>query len=64
MKKTTNVKPSSSFTIVELNPDHSFNIDQPTLTDIVKEKNLEARTKHDCVDGIASAPQAKVNMAF
>ena len=38
MKKTTNVKPSSPLTIVELNPDHSFSIDETTLTDIVKEK--------------------------
>ena len=33
--------PTPSFTVVDLNPHHSFDIDQTALTDIVKEKELE-----------------------
>ena len=60
MKKTAYVKPSSSFMTVDLSPEHSFTIDQKTLTHIAREKDLRTLRKLDGVDGIASALQANV----
>ncbi|KAK7271828.1 hypothetical protein RJT34_28041 [Clitoria ternatea] len=55
-KKKTKVPSSSpSFTVVDLNPPHYFEIDQDTLINIVKEKDLENLNKLGGVEKVASA---------
>ncbi|KAG4914774.1 hypothetical protein AAZX31_19G035000 [Glycine max] len=52
--------PTPSFTVVDLNPHHSFDIDQTALTDIVKEKDLENLDRFGGVEGVAKALQTHV----
>jgi hypothetical protein len=41
------IAPTPSFTVVDLNSSpHSYTIDQETLIDIVKEKNIETLQNH------------------
>ncbi|XP_020234394.1 putative calcium-transporting ATPase 13, plasma membrane-type [Cajanus cajan] len=53
-------KPTSSFTVVDLNSHHSFGIDQTTLTDIVKEKDLQSLENFGGVEGVATALETHV----
>ncbi|TKY50099.1 putative calcium-transporting ATPase 13 [Spatholobus suberectus] len=52
--------PTPSFTVVDLYSHHSFDIDQTTLTDIVKEKDLQNLDKFGGVEGVASALETHV----
>ncbi|KAL2335357.1 hypothetical protein Fmac_016570 [Flemingia macrophylla] len=52
--------PTPSFTVVDSNPHHSFGVDQTTLTDIVKEKDLESLENFGGVEGIATALETHV----
>ncbi|KAK7381170.1 hypothetical protein VNO78_33699 [Psophocarpus tetragonolobus] len=52
--------PTPSFTVVDLIPEHSFDIDQTTLTDIVKEKDLHNLDKLGGVEGVATALETHV----
>jgi Ca2+-transporting ATPase len=56
------IAPTPSFTVVDLNSPHSFTIDQETLIDIVKEKNIETLQNHGGVEAIAS--NLKTNIEF
>jgi len=60
--KKPKITPTPSFTVVDLNSPHSFTIDQETLIDIVKEKNIETLQKHGGVEGVASS--LKTNIEF
>ncbi|XP_057445416.1 putative calcium-transporting ATPase 13, plasma membrane-type [Lotus japonicus] len=64
-KNKPKISHSSSFTVLDLdgppqNHNHSFAIDQATLSDIVKEKNLHNLQKHGGVDGVASALESNI----
>lgn len=56
------ISPIPSFTVVDLNPPNSFTIDQQTLNDVVKEKDIDILQKHGGVEGIASS--LKTNVEF
>ncbi|XP_045814694.1 putative calcium-transporting ATPase 13, plasma membrane-type [Trifolium pratense] len=58
------IAPTPSFTLVDLNlsPHHSYTIDQETLIDIVKEKNIETLQNHGGVEVVAS--NLKTNIEF
>ncbi|KAK7364974.1 hypothetical protein VNO80_13724 [Phaseolus coccineus] len=53
-------RPPPSFVTVDLIPNHSFGIDQTTLTDIVKEKDLKNLDKIGGVEGVATALETHV----
>lgn len=64
-KNKPKISHSSSFTVLDLdgppqNHNHSFAIDQATLSDIVKEKNLHNLQKQGGVDGVASALESNI----
>ncbi|CAJ1947262.1 unnamed protein product [Sphenostylis stenocarpa] len=52
--------PTPSFVMVDLNPHHSFGIDQTALTEIVKEKDLQILHKFGGVEGVAKALETHV----
>ncbi|KAL2335344.1 hypothetical protein Fmac_016557 [Flemingia macrophylla] len=52
--------PTPSFTVVDLNPHQSFGLDQTTLTDIVKEKDLQNLENFGGVEGVATALEIHV----
>ncbi|KAK2420163.1 putative calcium-transporting ATPase 13, plasma membrane-type [Trifolium repens] len=57
------IAPTPSFTVVDLNSSpHSYTIDQETLIDIVKEKNIETLQNHGGVEAIAS--NLRINIEF
>lgn len=60
--KKPKITPTPSFTVVDLNLPHSFTIDQETLIDIVKEKNIDTLQNHGGVEGVASS--LKTNIEF
>lgn len=66
MSSYFNIKPKITntpfFTLVDLNSPHSFTIDQSTLIEIVKDKNIETLQKHGGVEGVASS--LKTNIEF
>ncbi|KAK4258021.1 hypothetical protein QN277_007533 [Acacia crassicarpa] len=49
------LSPSSSYTVIDLNTDHSFTVSQTTLTNLVKGKNVETLQTLGGVHGVASA---------
>ncbi|KAK7316248.1 hypothetical protein VNO77_35129 [Canavalia gladiata] len=60
-KKTkAKISPTQSFTVVDLNQHRSFGVDQTSLTDIVKEKNLQSLNKVGGVEGVAAALETNV----
>ncbi|KAI4345701.1 hypothetical protein L6164_012801 [Bauhinia variegata] len=59
--KRAKVRPCSSFSIVDLNPYQSFSIDQTSLTEITKEKNLERLQNFGGVDKVTSALETSVD---
>ncbi|KAK2420168.1 putative calcium-transporting ATPase 13, plasma membrane-type [Trifolium repens] len=57
------IAPTPSFTVVDLNSSpHSYTIDQETLIDIVKEKNIETLQNHVGVEAVAS--NLRINIEF
>jgi Ca2+-transporting ATPase len=57
------IAPTPSFSVVDLNSSpHSYTIDQETLIDIVKEKNIETLQSHGGVEAVAS--NLKINIEF
>ncbi|KAI9089736.1 hypothetical protein K1719_029029 [Acacia pycnantha] len=53
--KPKKLSPSSSYTVIDLNTDHSFTVSQTTLTNLVKEKNVETLQTLGGVHGVTSA---------
>ncbi|KAK7266669.1 hypothetical protein RIF29_19319 [Crotalaria pallida] len=61
-KKISKISPSPSFTVVDLNSHshHPFTIDQTSLTNIVKEKNLQNLQNFGGVEGLAAALETNI----
>jgi Ca2+-transporting ATPase len=53
-----------SFTIVDLKPDRRFEIDQNSLIQLVKEKNVDKLKKIGGVEGVASSLEANVEFGI
>ncbi|KAE8022638.1 hypothetical protein FH972_008421 [Carpinus fangiana] len=63
-KKSSKVSRLPSFTVVDLKPDTRFKIDQNTLIQLVKEKNVDSLQKIGGVVGVASSLEAKVEFGI
>ncbi|XP_028782616.1 putative calcium-transporting ATPase 13, plasma membrane-type [Neltuma alba] len=55
------LSPSSSYTVIDLDTDHSFSVSQTTLTSLVKEKNEETLQNLGGVHGVVSALKADID---
>ncbi|XP_054820520.1 putative calcium-transporting ATPase 13, plasma membrane-type isoform X1 [Prosopis cineraria] len=60
-KNKPELSPSSSYTVIDLNPNHSFSVTQTTLSHLVKEKNIETLQNLGGVHGVVSALKTDVN---
>ncbi|KAL1291770.1 hypothetical protein HN51_060290 [Arachis hypogaea] len=58
--KQRKINPSPSFTVIDLNPQQPFAIDQTTLTTIVKEKDHATLKKHGGIEGIAKSLETDI----
>jgi Ca2+-transporting ATPase len=63
-KKSFEVSRLPSFTIVDLKSDTRFKIDQNTLIQLVKEKNVDSLQKIGGVVGVASSLEANVEFGI
>lgn len=59
-KKKPKLSPSSSYTLIDLNPDNSFSVTQTSLVHLVKGKNLNTLQKLGGVHSVASALETNV----
>ena len=60
LQKNLKVSPSPSFVILDLNPDIGFKVDQPTLTNLVKDKKIERLQNIGGIDALAFTLQTNV----
>jgi Ca2+-transporting ATPase len=63
-KKHFEVSRRPSFTIVDLKPDKSFKIDQNSLIQLVKERNVDRLKKSGGVDRVASSLESNVDFGI
>ncbi|XP_062168908.1 putative calcium-transporting ATPase 13, plasma membrane-type [Alnus glutinosa] len=63
-KKRFEVSSRPSFTIVDLKPNKSFQIDQTSLLQLLKEKNVDTLQNIGGVDGVASSLESNIDFGI